>query len=408
MASQILRRIVAQATREAIITAANRVIDMLNGNSPGRINLDGDDGAEKNPIGGAAISSNNHALRVRSAAGEHVLVRNTADTVNLFEVDDTSGVTIGGNLTFLSTLKRILADFSNATVSNRTLFKSSTTNGETRVGAIPNGTATQAGFAGYSSATPDNSHFWELMANATANTIDLISNKVGTGTIRNLRLISGTTVFAELTTGFAIRMRNTRWFAGLKADNTTEVPLARVNGSDQIEIGESGTQMSLLSPLKNNTPLYGTTTTPATVALINMNGSNQIDTGATGTRHNLLGTVVAPSINPPTVNGQVTRSSQAAGVYSGYVAGGVLYPGDGNYNVASATRNSAGNFSVAWDRDFTSIYYMAQVTIEHPSRLMVRINSSKAASGLDVLVETTAGVATDPDGFHVLAFGTLS
>ncbi len=51
-----------------------------------------------------------------------------------------------GNLTFSSTAQRITGDFSNATVASRLAFQTSTTNGNTVVHALPNGTATGAFF----------------------------------------------------------------------------------------------------------------------------------------------------------------------------------------------------------------------------------------------------------------------
>lgn len=370
MASQILRRIVASAGLDEVIRRVNAVIDALNGNRPGRVNLDGDDGAELNPIGGASISTGNHALRVRAASGEHVLVRNAANSADLLEVDDTSGVTtgalsVGGNLTIVGTVRRLRADLSNATISNRLLVQSSTTNGESRLGIIPNGTATKAGWAAYSSATPDNSHYVELLANATDNTIDLITSKAGTGTTRDVRLVVDSTVVAKLVAAtLALRLENTRWLAGYST-GAAEVPLIRLNGSDIIE------------------------------------------TGQTGTRHNLLGTVVGPSIDPPTVNGQVTAYSQCKAYAHVELFGGAAVMGD-NYNVSSVTKNGTGDYSIAWDRDFSTGTYPCVVTVEHSSMLIWRLNSTKAASGTDVIFETLAGVRTDPNAWHIVAFGTLS
>lgn len=56
-----------------------------------------------------------------------------------------SGLTIAsGDLDFTGTAQRISGDFSNATFSNRLTFQSSTANGNTSVGLIPNGSATGA------------------------------------------------------------------------------------------------------------------------------------------------------------------------------------------------------------------------------------------------------------------------
>jgi hypothetical protein len=55
-------------------------------------------------------------------------------------------LTTSGNLTFTGPGNRILGDFSNATVANRVMFQTSTTNGNTNIHAIPNGTGTSSSF----------------------------------------------------------------------------------------------------------------------------------------------------------------------------------------------------------------------------------------------------------------------
>ena len=51
------------------------------------------------------------------------------------------------NLNFGGTGRRITGDFSNATVANRVGFQSSTTNGNTYVLAVPNGTGNDVRFS---------------------------------------------------------------------------------------------------------------------------------------------------------------------------------------------------------------------------------------------------------------------
>lgn len=85
-----------------------------------------------------------------------------------------------GNLIFTQTSQRIQGDFSNATTSNRLLFQSSTTNGNTAIGAIPNGTSTSSNFAAFAAADPNNSSFIRLRTNGTLSYLE--SSKNGTGT----------------------------------------------------------------------------------------------------------------------------------------------------------------------------------------------------------------------------------
>jgi hypothetical protein len=67
-----------------------------------------------------------------------------------------------GNLTFSSTAQRITGDMSNATLSSRLTFQTSTTNGATVVSAIPNGTGTITQFAAYGGSDPANAQVFRL------------------------------------------------------------------------------------------------------------------------------------------------------------------------------------------------------------------------------------------------------
>ncbi len=87
-------------------------------------------------------------------------------------------ITAAGDLTFTGTGERIIGDFSNATISNRLMFQTSTTNGPTNIYAIPNGTGTTAVFSVSTSSDPNNSSIGQLAQTAT----DLRIQNVLTGT----------------------------------------------------------------------------------------------------------------------------------------------------------------------------------------------------------------------------------
>lgn len=64
-----------------------------------------------------------------------------------------TSLTDSGNLTFTGTGNRILGDFSNATVAKRVAFQTSTVNGITNVGILPNGTGISALLTAFSSSS---------------------------------------------------------------------------------------------------------------------------------------------------------------------------------------------------------------------------------------------------------------
>jgi len=75
--------------------------------------------------------------------------------------------TTSGNLAFTGTAQRITGDFSNTTVPNRVTFQSSTTNGQTAVSALPNGTSTQSQFLAYGGSDASNTNFAQLINNGS-------------------------------------------------------------------------------------------------------------------------------------------------------------------------------------------------------------------------------------------------
>jgi hypothetical protein len=117
------------------------------------------------------------------------------------------------------------------------------------------------------------------------------------------------------------------------------------------------------------------------------------------------GAVTVTAINPPTSTLQVTGGSQAK-AWAFVTGGGGATLGD-SYNVSGVVRNGAGDFTVSWNRDFTSGGYALVVALQdNGSNLIWRING-QAAGSADIHFRTTAGVLTDPDGFSVVAFGSL-
>lgn len=102
-------------------------------------------------------------------------------------------ITATGDQTFTGTAKRIKGDLSNATRANRLSFQSSTTNGNTLVQAIPNGTGTVSGFLAYGASDPDNASYFQAHADNGLH-VGLNSAKMGTGTTKDLVLqIDGVT-----------------------------------------------------------------------------------------------------------------------------------------------------------------------------------------------------------------------
>lgn len=101
----------------------------------------------------------------------------------VFDGDSSVSVsTVSGN-------PRILGDFSNSTIASRVAFQTSTTNANTVVTAIPNGTATTTSLQLYNNSTPTNAAGLQLFAYASE--VRVASGITGTGTYNPLTFHTG-------------------------------------------------------------------------------------------------------------------------------------------------------------------------------------------------------------------------
>jgi hypothetical protein len=139
-------------------------------------------------------SSGSVTLRAPAVSGTTVLTLPTTSGT-IVTTAGAASLTTSGNLTFTGTGNRIIGDFSNATLSNRVGFQASTTNTNTVVQAIPNGTNQTSGWLAYGSSDPNNSSY------------ALIADTVGQVTFR--AAISGTGTYEPMTffTGNSERLR---------------------------------------------------------------------------------------------------------------------------------------------------------------------------------------------------------
>ena len=96
-------------------------------------------------------------------------------------VTHTAATTFGGNLTFSGASARFLGDFTNATVTNRVSFQTSTTNGTTGIYALPNGSSTAASWQATNNADPTNASKILIATNGSTD-VQLVSGRNGSGT----------------------------------------------------------------------------------------------------------------------------------------------------------------------------------------------------------------------------------
>jgi Chaperone of endosialidase len=113
----------------------------------------------------------------------------------------TGSVSNSGNETFTGTGARILGDFTNATITNRLAFQTSTSNSTTGIYALPNGTSTAASWQATNAADPTNASKILIATNGSTD-VQLVSGINGTGTYLPLSFYTnGSGQFAINTSG---------------------------------------------------------------------------------------------------------------------------------------------------------------------------------------------------------------
>ena len=102
----------------------------------------------------------------------------------------------------------IQGDFDNATINNRTKFKTTTTNATTNVYAVPNGSATSAGFTVTNAADPTNASKLTIATNGSTDT-QIISGVNGSGTYLPMSFYTNNTLAMQIGTNGQITVAAT-------------------------------------------------------------------------------------------------------------------------------------------------------------------------------------------------------
>jgi hypothetical protein len=120
-----------------------------------------------------------------------------APTTTITNLSATS-ITDSGNLTFTGTGNRIRGDFSNATVSNRVAFQTSTTDAATIVNLLPNGTNAGARLRAFNNSDATNSAYADVGVSSTSI---LFSSAIqGSGTYLPMTFLTGGSEAMRITT----------------------------------------------------------------------------------------------------------------------------------------------------------------------------------------------------------------
>ena len=143
-------------------------------------------------LSGTALPVANGGTGVTTSTGStNVVLSNSPTLVTpVLGAASASSLSNSGNLTFTGTGNRITGDFSNATVASRVAFQTSTTNGNSFIPIIPNGTALSSGIISYNNSDPTNSAFVAAQIVGTTET-RITSGISGTGSYLPLNFFTG-------------------------------------------------------------------------------------------------------------------------------------------------------------------------------------------------------------------------
>jgi len=139
------------------------------------------------------FASNTSSLNFLTGSGSVIATEKmritSAGNVGIGTSSPSALLDVNGNVAITGSARRITGDFSNATIANRVAFQTSTTNGNTAIIAIPNGTSTTSSFQAFNTNDPANTSATQVLALSTESSFRNAIN--GTGSYLPMTFYTG-------------------------------------------------------------------------------------------------------------------------------------------------------------------------------------------------------------------------
>jgi hypothetical protein len=126
------------------------------------------------------LNANNDGTGSIQIGGSDAINISTGLNVGIGTASPTAPLDVNGNVAITGSARRITGDFSNATLTSRVAFQTSTTNGNTNIYSLPNGTSTTAAFSAVNNPDPTNASFTQLLATSTDSSLRAAISGTGT------------------------------------------------------------------------------------------------------------------------------------------------------------------------------------------------------------------------------------
>lgn len=364
------------------------------------------DGTTRDRRTGEVTSTGDHTLIVENQAGEHILVTSHVDGRTLFEVDEGAGVTVyelkindwkvavsGDDLQFKD----------DGGVVKVTFGDSSSTyaldvNGNTRTTALIVNDWTLV-VSGDDLLFQDDAGSEVFRVGDTSSTYR--SKTTGPSQITGLLQLGGTLdLGGTISSAGTIRGTNTTSYYARNNANSADVRLIAKTSGDVVQVGDGTNTVAIAIDSSGGGNL-------------NVGGASIL--GYTSTYVAVTGYLSASSFILP---GAVSGTPNANSLYQQAIVKGWCVLSnlgsspptiDASYNVAAVggvSRNGTGDYTINWDRDFSSTAYCVQATSEANAGYYAYIaNASFAAGATRIQVRDAGGTVQDGTRLHVLAIG---